>query len=288
MPTTKTLPVVHATDLTSWKKCARQAKYAQVLRLRPRGPQRGLDVGTCGHIALQAYYSRQSPYGGVHWSKPHMVFRLAWQEMTQGMVIPEDIAKDADVVEALLERYPEWAKEYDDFTVVQTEQEFEAPIFRPGTDEVVGVHRGKWDLFVMDRTGAVWLMDHKFLARWPSEEVLKRDEQMGWYVLGAHRLLPQYNVRGVMYNVIRKTNPATARDDYFRRWRIGLSLPELRTLEWNLFGTMKRRLEDDLFLPNPGPIQCGGCAYKDLCIMENNGQDPAVIGPQLFDVVEGR
>jgi CRISPR/Cas system-associated exonuclease Cas4 (RecB family) len=284
--TVQGIPTVHATRLQMYKKCPRQYWYSEVLRFRSKGMQKGLDVGIAGHRAMDAYYAEQT-------TEPHTVFLNAVQERIDELglaasEVPAKIWEEVEATEKVLQVYPKWAQEADHgFRVLQTEHEFVVPVYFPGTSEVVGYHKGRLDLITEEvATGHIWVWDHKFLAQFTHPTLLRHDEQMGWYLLAALRLNPNFGrrVRGVIYNMLRKQNPESARSPVFKREAVLRPLSELRQLEWNLYHSMRQVTTDEVFLPSPGIAKCTACSYEDLCRAQNVGEDPLEVGAHMFEV----
>jgi hypothetical protein len=274
------LQAVTATRIADYKECPRRYKYRYVLGLVPLEPQQRLFVGQGGHEALRAYYAGKT-------GDPAAWFEQWVDEQVKALPVgardlPDAVREEIAVVRSCLAAYPAWSREHDDFAAVVPEAEFEVPIFLPGTHEVAGVHRGRFDGIAADRNGLVWLMENKFMSSFPSEDLLQLDEQAGFYLLAARRLWPDLRIRGVLYTVIRKVPPDRARSEIFRRYRVLRAEEELRTLEWNLYHSLRRIGEDRVWLPSPGLHCTWKCPYRTLCLLENMGKDPEVEGRLLF------
>lgn len=278
-------PVVHATSIRDYKQCPRAYRYRHVLRFVPKGPQARLFVGSGGHAALAAYEQGET-------DDPAAWFRDWLKDQIEGLgpaasEVPQKVWEECEVVAAVLEQYPEWARGMDDgIQIIVPEQEFRVPVFEPGTDTIRGWHEGRFDGIATTRDGLLWLRERKFLKDFPAEEYLQLDEQAGFYLLAATRLFPDLALRGVLYDVIRKVHPNRAKGELFRRYRVIRGTAELRALEWNLYHSLEQITRDQVWLPAPGHHCMWACPYRALCLAENQGADPAETGGLLFDVEE--
>jgi len=105
----------------------------------------------------------------------------------------------------MLDHYFLWAPSHDDFHPILVEVEFEVPI--PGLSDVV--YQGRIDLVVEDDFG-YWLVDHKTTAQFGDVEWLALDDQCSSYAWAIREQLG-LEVRGVIYNELRKKAPRTPR-----------------------------------------------------------------------------
>lgn len=200
----------------------------------------------------------------------------------------QEIKEQVALGYSLMEAYPTWAQDKDNFVVLYTEQEFRVPILNPfALRKARGLrHSGRLDAVVRDSYGRVWIMDHKTASSFPSEGLLRLDEQMGYYLLAATYLFPNEKIAGVLYNVIRKTNPAKARTPVFARYPILYNRHQIKRLQERLYLATREIIADEHYEPNPsvwGSGHCSWrCSYKSLCLSEEDGTDVEAL-KVLFD-----
>lgn len=284
---------IHASDIRLHKDCPRKYKYAKVMGLRPKGPQRALDPGTGAHEALAAYYRGEldprTEDGLAEFFKQWCEENIYAKAGDEGL--DEKIVQEIDNIYEVLRLYPHYAAQNDDFKVLQyngqplVEIRFSVPLFDED-GRVVDTFDGRIDAIVQDEWGHLWILEHKTLAQFPNARLLELDEQCGLYLLAASKLFPELRIRGVLYNVLRKTDPRKAKTAVFQRFQVTRATSELRFLEWNLMASLEEIKRDQTFLPRPGLVKCPSCSYFTLCISENQGVDIQPLVESMYEVVK--
>jgi hypothetical protein len=251
-------------------------RYQYVDNLIPKVTDHKLFLGTGVHHALAAYYEndrRDSDFA--------MRVYNAWVELEMSrcasnmtLEVEEQFKKDAELGRKMLTNYFPWAMANDAFEVAAVEQPFAVPIWTPQGKPLRGVRQvGRFDGIARDIYGHLWLMEYKTYSQVPSESELRLDAQAGYYLVAAQQLFPDDQVMGVIYTILRKVDPARAKGDVIYRTRVMRNGCELEQLRNRLYVMYKRITSDKYFPPTPG-MHCGWrCAYKRLCIAEEDGSD---------------
>ncbi|BCV23332.1 PD-(D/E)XK nuclease family protein [Gelria sp. Kuro-4] len=267
---------LHASEIVTYNLCPRMYRYQYVDRLVPNVTDHKPFLGRGVHKGLEVYYS-SSP----HNAEAGLAAYVQWiQEETAKMStdMPPDVAeqyqKDFELGQKMLEHYFSWAQANDGFEVVSMEQPFEVPIWTPRGRRAPKVkHVGRFDGIVRDIYGSLWLMEFKTYSQVPSESDLRLDQQAGYYLVAARQLFPDDTVAGIIYTILKKVDPARAKSEPIYRTWVMRNEHEIEVLRRRLYHVYKRISEDKLFIPTPGQ-HCGWrCAYKQLCIAEEDGSD---------------
>lgn len=102
-----------------------------------------------------------------------------------------------------------WERDAKELEVVETEMKFDIPIYDPEGEESGMFLTGYIDAIVKDKlTGDLYVMEHKTTANSIEARTqnLVLDDQVSLYCLAMQQL--GYNVKGVIYDVIRKKIPS--------------------------------------------------------------------------------
>lgn len=311
---------IHVTERQVFKQCRRRHYYEYRLHLHPKVEKKGpLWVGRAGHAGLAAYYQGQDALLGLdEWLQAKLTGEESGEELRE---IDEAVA----LVRSILERYPEFAQENDDFQVVGVEMPLEYPIPRTRVTLV-----GTLDLLVR-KQGRLWVVDHKFLQSFADPEVLELDDQMSAYLYLVWKTFDEVP-GGAIYNQLRKKVPAipfrlkagglsknrsidTTKEIYLGEiLRLGLDPADyadiLAALEaneffrrepiarnWRELDNFGRYLEMEAremfskttpIYPAPSRDCLWSCPYRFLCKIENEGGDFDGAREALFYEQEGR
>jgi hypothetical protein len=260
---------IHVSEITDFKTCPRLYRYRHVEGLVPilRDPK--LTLGTGMHVGLAAYYT----------GRDAIAYYDAWAEMTlaeMGENATDETVEQVALGVKLLKAYIEYAAENDDFKPITIEQTYSVPVWIPGGRVARVRHCGAFDGLVKDAYGKLWLMEHKTTAQFANETYLRLDEQVGYYLLAAVQLYNEIPA-GVMYNQIRKVNPAKARTPIIQRTHVVRCPTELKALRDRLYYTYRQIGQDKLFLPHPALHCTWRCGYVQLCIAEDDGTDATLL-----------
>lgn len=273
---------LHASQITTYQTCPRMYRYQYVENLVPKVTSPKLFLGKAGHAALAAYYSGKDALEAY---EADIQQQLSELEPYASLEQWDEFLSQAELGRKLVTAYVDWAKRNDTFRVLAVEQSFAVPIFTPKGRRVPNVaYVGTFDGIAEDVYGNIWLLEHKFYKSTVSETVLRLDSQAGYYLMAASQLYPDRKVIGVIYTIIRKVDPARTRGELIHRHKVLRNGYELEGLRRRLYYLYKQIKSDKLFIPAPG-FHCGWkCAYRELCIAEEDHSDVEGIKEMLFTV----
>lgn len=298
---------LHATQLQTYMLCPRQFKYEVLEELQPRRANPKLFLGTHVHAGLAAYY--RDPAGWLGGS--NLVGLGAYdasaeqdlQEITArfGGLAGEEAQELYDAKELgkkVLFSYLEWCvgRDGNEFEVLEVEREFKVPILDlDGQDSGID-HVGRFDLIVRDkRRGWIWVLDHKTCRAFPNVSTIRTVPQFKLYTLAASYLYPGERIGGVIGNYLRKSDPARARTELFKRVEIPVEEYELAVWQRRVYrtassimlgafmadGRTKEEI-DEFFDPHPGPHCDWRCPFVSLCLGEDDGSDVEMLKANSF------
>lgn len=206
-----TLFRLHVTDTQTFDSCKRKWYLGSLLHcnLGTRFPKPSLFLGTGIHLALEAYagalirgYSRDE---ALEFALDNF---FGWAQMEIGRVNDEVGGLDEDDETKLrdsqrlglgmLKHYAPWDA-WHEVTYVSAEQKFEVPL----TQDILLC--GRIDGMV-EVAGELWVIDHKTTSRIDADGLVL-DSQGKAYLLAARQLYGP-NVKGIIYNFLRKKVPA--------------------------------------------------------------------------------
>jgi hypothetical protein len=275
---------IHASQISDFKCCPRMYYYRYVEHLVPKARDPKLFVGTGVHVGIAAYYRHEDPlraYDG--W--------LVTQFAEIGAEHAQGLAADAALGRKLVAAYVKFAERSDFFEVVYAdgapviERQFAVPVRDPDTGgELEGVlHVGAFDGVVRDGYGRLWLMEHKTCRNFPSEAELRRREQTGYYAVAASQLFDR-PVHGVIYNLIRKVDPDTAKTSVVKRVELLYTEHALRFFARNLYNACRRLMAEGVYDITDGFHCTWRCPYGALCDGEIDGIDTEYIREAMYEV----
>jgi len=259
--------------------------FSYIRKLVPIVESPKLVFGKGIHKGLEAYYRTYSDKAAIAeysaWLDEQMAF------LTQHGADLREASEMASLGEMLLLEYINFARNKDDFVTAKfngapaVEQRYRVPLW--------GVHdcwnAGTFDALVRDRYGKLWIVEHKTAQSFPSDLDLQLNWQVTVYILAGQQLFGD-GVRGVIYNVIRKTNPKRARSPVIFRRLVTRTPHELKVGMEQIARKADQMLNDNTFDPNPGHWCNWRCAYQDLCLCLQDGTDPTLLINQKYTLKE--
>lgn len=257
--------VLHPTQDQQFQRCPRAFKLGVVDGWERKEPVTALAVGKLGHAALEAYYR-----DGTNPADAFERAYLEWAETLQAPVTDE-MHQQAESVHRLLEAYPAWAQERDNWAVWYVEQEWEVAVGETDSGIPV-VLRGRFDL-VVHAQGMLWVVDHKFYDRFPSVRLLRVDTQFREYALAARALWPGEPFGGVIVNLLRKQWPKSRGTLPFERHWLDKGDAEILETRRHLFSRadlLSQAMETDRWTPCYG-WHCQACRFYDVCVAMDTG-----------------
>lgn len=191
---------VTISDIRAYKSCRTYWDFSSTLRRGLAKKFRGFHFifGDLVHRALDQYYQGNAP---------DIFFEGEANKLLK--TIPVDaqgLDKIIDLVEAgpkLLRLYAKFAKNYDDFEVLRSEERHVLKLnsTTPGT-----YFTFKFDALVL-RDGKYWLMEFKTTSQLPNNlDMLVIDDQAVAYQAATEKVLG-LPIEGVIYTFLRKKNP---------------------------------------------------------------------------------
>lgn len=280
----KVLPRISPTSLNSFAECRLQWKWSHPDGYKRKGRSYHLDLGIGVHLALGERYE------AVRLKKPRpdiVAIFSSWADMeieklnADDSMYPEDIETLAAVRTmgiTMLEGYEEKYRN-ETFEVLATEKDVEKPI--PGTDWTL---RARIDTIVRDTTlGRLYVLEHKTFTTL-HVDYLDKDHQLAAEAWLAQDLVDE-PIDGVIYNGLRKKIPSNkTKSPFFERHyvsinehQIGWLLRRCRAMHATLTAP---RLS---IYPEPSPIKCGMCIYKDPCSEFQRGGDFQFLLDTVYD-----
>lgn len=176
-------------------RCPKKFEYHYIRGIRPQREDDRFLLGRAVHTFLEVYYGAQADGKAAQYAFP--VAYAAFDKYIKDNFPKDDEAyQQAELADAIVKHYYNWAYRHDDFKVLGTEIPFQIKVAN-------SVWEGKFD-GVVEVGGKYWILEHKTAKTLKADHTL-RDQQINVYVLAARKLdLP---VEGVIYNIVRKAVP---------------------------------------------------------------------------------
>lgn len=252
--------------LESYLQCGKKYYFSHVRNIEPDRDSRPLILGTIGHKILEGFFTAIKD--GVESKQDAIKFAIKFSE---------EYARD-DVFPKALALVVKWVAQHvgliDRWEILVTEETRHLPI--PGLFNEAGEQIEfpfTIDLVVRDRVnGKVFIVDHKFLYDFYDEELISLLPQIPKYA-GALRVqgIP---VDDAYYNMIR-TRPMKSDnpDDLYRLTRLNLTDTRIKeAMSQQIQGMEEIVKRPKLPLRTVNKMNCGNCSFKELCILEANGE----------------
>jgi putative RecB family exonuclease len=274
------VPQIHTSQISSYQVCPRMYYFAYVKKLVPIVESPKLMFGRGVHKGLEIYYQTRKREDAL------VAYRKWLAE--QDAPVEETTSENAALGEQLLNSYIDYATKQDTFKTVAVEQQFVVPIWRPDGSPSEYEHVGTVDGVVRNTIyGDLWLLEHKTARNFPTEFELQLNAQVSHYLLAAQQLFDE-QVRGVVYNVIRKVNPNRAKTPVIMRRLITRTPAELRNTMDQMYRVAERISHDEYFDPAPGFHCSWRCTYQQLCMCMQDGTDYTQLAAQMYRVREDK
>ena len=178
--------------------------------------------------------------------------------------------------------YIGWAPTVDSFMPLHIEPDIECGVpdpDRPGCDLVadnvaIVKYRDRPSMLVLDHADddAYWLVDHRVVDRWASDDELALDERgiLACWAWGRfHLAMP---IAGTLYNEVRIDPPS------FRRTRVPRPQAEKDAAADRLGRAVKTMLAPHIDIdPTPEWSHCSRCSFRAPCIAMNQGGDASAL-----------
>jgi hypothetical protein len=192
-------------DRGAFKRCRRQWDFGARERqgYEPALSAPALDLDLAVRDALAVYY-----FPGMWDWQRSVVLPLVLQGLARSLGRqPAAGADDLAAGEALLRRYFEWAPRVDRFSPVQVEGGFEVNLPDPaGGDRELVLddgrpirYQGRADLLAGDEHDRYWVVSHRLVDRFGTDDDLLLDEELVAACWAVERFYPGMRVAGTMH-----------------------------------------------------------------------------------------
>lgn len=176
--------------IKTMRRCAKQAQYKYVDRLKPKLTGRPLMFGKWMHFLLEAFYK------GENWKVIHTKLTNDYNKL-----FDEEKEKLGDLPTECYNLMISYLWHYKGESWIVHEVEFQVETNFPDG----AIYRGKVDMLIENNYG-LWIVDHKNHKTLPSGATRLKDSQAGLYVWAARRMgIP---VMGFIWNYLRTAPPA--------------------------------------------------------------------------------
>lgn len=179
-------------------------------KLDSKRPRRALDVGSAAHNGVELFYTHPDTSIEDHIKTVLSMYDKDLKSFIKLGGYPPDEDEEASdklLIESMIRRYVEYARERDNFRVISTEEEFNLPVIDPDGN----VHE---DLRLMGKVDAIallngchFLLEHKTAARIEKDYWWPHLNQIDTYSYAMGRKLG-VTFTGAMLNVMLKKMPS--------------------------------------------------------------------------------
>ena len=222
-------------DRGAFKRCRRQWDFGARERqgYEPAQPAPGPDLELAVRDALAVYY-----FPGMWDWQRSVVLPLVLQGLARSMGRQPGSGTGALAAgEALLRRYFDWAPQVDRFAPIQVEGGFEVNLPDPGGGDRELVladgrpirYQGRVDLLAGDEHDRYWVVAHRLVDRFGTDDDLLLDEELVAACWAVERFYPGMRVAGTVHNELLAPEATTGPEAPATReapgWRRGLRRP---------------------------------------------------------------
>lgn len=253
---------------------------------RPVRSSSALELGKGIHEALDFYYSGQGD---------PVPFFAAWADRRYKEINPQwdddqkDLEEIRDLGLAMLKGYLEQWEGQDNFTVLATEKTLKRKLPVPGTGTLSKCNLViRLDGLVRCReTGNLFSLEHKTFSRIDYGH-FERDHQMTAQVWCGENLAKEMGldepVVGVIYNGLRKQKPGPkVKLKLFERHKLYRTARHIEVFLHRAYWQYREMNREDVpIYPQPNPIRCGQCDFKDPCTEYMRGGDWKFLLEELY------
>lgn len=256
------------------------------LGYRPRRLNKALDLGTGIHAALEEFYAHKTDPVGAF---------LTWCGARRAEIDPEwsDDLQDMEDLTALgksmLEGYVTKYGDDDGLEVIATEHTLSRRIPIPGRDTLSRYTlTARLDGIVRDAsTGKLFSLEHKTFSRYNPQHFDLDPQFTSQVWLGrdlAETLGLEDEVIGVIYNGLRKQEPGKrVTSALFVREKIMRTEAQIDSFLRRVYFQCRDFSSKSVAIyPQPSPIRCSGCGFKEVCLSYQRGEDYEFILGEMF------
>lgn len=202
-------------QVSLFKNCRQKYWYSYIELLQPNIIVKPLFIGSLVHDGIALYYKLKKTgteideiYNkiegeiGILVDNKRKELDQAYENVNE--VMDQEISDMEDLCLGILDNYIQFAELHDNWDIVIPEQEFEF--------QVAGVTvKFKVDGVVKREDGTNWLLEHKTTIAKDFTDYKKKlelDDQVCLYLTGINQIHPEWKVKGVIYNILRKKVPS--------------------------------------------------------------------------------
>lgn len=244
-----------------FNQCEYKFKYATMDKLEPNVRGEALQTGTNGHAFFEAFFKGIKEYMSIEEAT-----------MSGYLAMQEDNAKIAVRVMPLVTKWVNnnWRGNLEHVWEVILVEETHRIELRE-----LGQFPFTMDLIIKDKkTGQHYMVDHKFLGQFYSQEVIDLMPQMPKYI-AAFESKMGIKFAGAIYNMVCTRVNATE-ESLFRMVRFKVSDARKNNAMFEQVETLKsiREVVEGRRLPvrSVNKMNCGHCGFRQLCNAEINGE----------------
>jgi hypothetical protein len=282
------MPIIHTSELTSWKRCRRRWAISELARITPVKRNMNFLLGSAVHAGLEEWYKHDDAelamkafHAYIEEDTKELRESTPWLYAEQEAEILENI----DLGEQMLGGYfAQWGRE--SFKVGKRagerllEVHFETPILKPDGRPFKGyIYAGTIDGVIVDEYG-YWLLEHKTTS-YTNADYLRLSDQNVMYLAFAQQTWPKItpHLRGVLYNFLRKQRPTSrVKAPLFFRERIYRNQHEIDSAMEHIFYATQDMIRaakdpDTLCYTSPTKDCSWDCSFKTICQAMNDGTD---------------
>ncbi len=275
---------VPISEITTFLKCRQLWRYTgdSQMHLTSAVPALPLALGSGIHVALERFYRvpSQPPVETFHtWVNAQVATWAAEGAPYDDVRFAEAFELGEAMLRGYLDRYGQTPDADPDMTVLMTEQEFMLPI--AGTDD--GWLVGTLDGLCRDRTGKVWVLDHKTYTRAPT--ALHMNLQFLAYAWAVNQLVAggafahaglarDTRVYGVLWNGLRKQRPGPrVTTPLFAREWVMKNRDEIEIFGGTLAAIYHEMAQREVAIYPTIGRECERCEFQAPCYARQIGQD---------------
>jgi len=266
---------VSHTKLSTFRRCLQKYHWMYVDKYYPP-PGVGQARGSAGHSALAKWhvdYNSQTAMDAA-W--------IVWESNGYGQ------GDDWQLLEDALNRYFPWSLKNDNFKLLSAEEKFEIEfdISEYGYENIepftfIGYIDG-----IVEEDGHKWLLENKFYKRMDKSSK-EMDQQSTMYLLAAQLL--GYDVRGVIYNMVRVADSKVAVTEPVVRQRVFRNASGLEKVQHEVqiqtADMQSYHMRGGMPYRNMTKDCSWDCPFYNPCLsMLDDGQDPTEILQSLVNI----
>jgi hypothetical protein len=275
--------IMSHSEVDTWNDCQQKHHYAfEDIATDSIDGKKGLEasemnerlrLGTMGHFVLSVYYNARKE-GISHLKAAAAAIDTAGEEF---------MSTDYDLFLQLIPLVSNYFNQYvnESFDILFVEQTFYVPMHYIRDLDLDLYFAFKPDLIIKDPMKiGVDVVDHKFVGRFYNEDGVQTMPQMVRY--GRALAEMQLSLNRCVYNMVH-TKPTKNMTLDQQVCRVAFKPTHNRvSVTWadtkaTMIEIAKHRLSGSTPRRQPGPMKCGMCQFKPLCITELNGDDSTVM-----------